>query len=389
MFCFDALADNIEQAADYNIKQPDDYNIEQPPAYNIVIQVKSRDIGPAVAIGGTVTPVRTATLTAQLPGRVVRIDGREGSRFRAGNLLLALDDKNLRAKRRAAVAQWYNANAAVRNAGVQHYRQRVSPGQASNAPGGMGVPGMFDQVVTNPISSFMGTRQPGAERYAQVYASGTQVEQARHQLVQAMSQIQQIDTKIRDAMSIAPFNGVIIKKHVEIGDTVRPGQPLLDFADLSSLQIVTDLPARLRKPLIEDVTEVPAEIDGIKELVYVRAATIFPVADPLHHTIRVKFDIPPLAKENRPAPGIYAEVRLPDPHAPRKMHLTVPKTAIDWRGGLSKVFVVSEDQHTALRMIRVGETLPSNEVVVLSGLKDNERILDKPAPGMTSDQIVR
>ena len=65
---------------------------------------------------------------------------------------------------------------------------------------------------TNPMQGMMGSgSSPGYDRYAQRYQSGTQVEQARSQIVTARSAIEAIDTKIRDAKSVAPFDGVITK----------------------------------------------------------------------------------------------------------------------------------------------------------------------------------
>ena len=65
------------------------------------------------------------------------------------------------------------------------------------------------------------------------------------------AEIRAIDAKLRDARSVAPFDGVIMKKFVEVGDTVQPGMPLLKYADVEYLQIVVDVPGRLRPGLSE------------------------------------------------------------------------------------------------------------------------------------------
>jgi multidrug efflux pump subunit AcrA (membrane-fusion protein) len=359
-------------------------NVELTARENIVMPVSFRYVGARVSVGGTVVPLKAVTLTAQLPGRVVSLAGEEGDKFNGGSLLVALDEEDLLAKRRAAEAQWYSADAALRNAGMQHSRTIASPSTSNNAPGGMGVPGMFDQMFTNPMSDFMGTRDYGMERRADVYSSSTQLEQARNALWQAHSQIQQIDAKLRDSRGIAPFDGVIVKKHVEIGDTVQPGQPLLEFADTQVLQIVSDIPARL-STMLRQGEEVPATLDISDEAVNVRVSTIFPMADISRHTIRVKFDLP---EGTKAAAGTYAEVKIPDELSPSAERPVVPASAIVWRGGLPMVFVVGENRRTALRLVRLGETLRSGEMVVLSGLHENDQILDKPSPGMTSNFLL-
>ena len=357
-------------------------DVENTAGNNIITQVKTSHVGSRVTVGGTVNPVKSVTLSAQLPGRVEKITGEEGDFFNDGDLLVTIDDEDLRAKRHAAEAQWNSAAAALRNAGMQYSRQIASPNASRNTPGGMGIPGMFDEIFTNPMSSFMGTSDPSYERYANVYSHGVQIEQAQASLAQARSQIRQIDSKLRDVKSIAPFQGVIVKKFVEEGDTVQPGQPLLEYADITQLEIVADVPARLSQSL-RFGQEVPARIDTSDELINATVVNIFPMADPLRHTVRVKFTIP---SGTQAAAGVYSEVQLQDPLSMDMSLPVIPSSAILWRGGLPMVFVVDENKRTNLRMVRVGETLSTGEVVVLAGLHTSDKVLDSPEPGMTSGQ---
>ncbi|MEN8132531.1 MAG: efflux RND transporter periplasmic adaptor subunit [Pseudomonadota bacterium] len=352
---------------------------------NIIVPVRSHQVATnTVPIGGSVVAYKSVILTAQLPGRVVKIAGEEGDRFGRGTVLLSLNVEELLAKRRAAETQWASAAAELRNTAVQYSRRLASPATTYQAPGGMGVPGMFDQVFTNPMSSMMGLRRPGVERGADLYGGGVLIDQARHSLEQARSQIAQIDTKLRDAKSISPFDGIIVKKYVEEGDTVQPGQPLLGFEDMSRLQIVADIPTRLSNTLQEG-DQVAARIDVSNITMYVRVAIIFPKADPVRHTVRMKFDLPPNA---RIVPGTYAEVWIPVPSVSGDQRITVPAGAVVHRGGLPVVFVVNEQKRTEMRLVRVGETLPSGEVVILFGLQKNEFVLDRPTSYMTSGRTI-
>jgi multidrug resistance efflux pump len=159
-------------------------------------------------------------------------------------LLVALDDSELRAKREALVAQIATADAQLRNAGVQYTRELYSP-RARSSPGGMGVPNLFDQFFTRPMEDFIGDRDQGAELSADLFASGTQIQEARNAIMRCRRSCG-LDAKLRDARAIAPFDGVVVKKFIEVGDTVQPGQPLLNFADVEYLQVEVDVPARLR-----------------------------------------------------------------------------------------------------------------------------------------------
>ena len=327
---------------------------------------------PTVSLGGTVVPYKEVTLAAQVPGRVKYLAGIEGDSFKEGTLLVALDDTELIAKRNAALAQLASAEAQWRNAGIQYSREVFSP-QAKSAPGGMGVPNLFDQVFTKPAESFFGQRSQGAERSADLYSSGVRIEQARNQIMQVQSEIRAVDAKLRDARSEAPFNGVIMKKFVEVGDTMQPGQPLLVFADVEYLQLEVDVPARLR-PGLQDGMMLQAELDVGGQMVPVRVAQIFPMADAQRHTIKVKLDLP----QGMAAPGMYAKVLVPDLTAPAREAPVIPTTAIRYNGSLPGVYVISQGGQAELRMIRVGENLSGGFTTVLSGLAAGERILRNP-----------
>jgi multidrug efflux pump subunit AcrA (membrane-fusion protein) len=333
---------------------------------------------PHVSLGGTVVPYKEVTLSAQLPGRVKYLAGIEGDTFKEGDLLVELDDSELKAKRQAAMAQLANADARLRNAGVQFNRELWSP-KSRSAPGGMGMPNLFDQMFTRPMEDFVGERDEGAERGADIYSSRINIQQAQNTMYQVRAEIRAIDAKLRDARSVAPFDGIIMKKFIEVGDTVQPGQPLLKYADVEYLQIVVDVPGRLRPGLNEGMM-LRAELDVGDQEVPVRVAQIFPMADAQRHTVTIKFDLP----QGVSAPGMYAKVLVPDFNAPARSNPIIPSSAIRYNGSLPGVYVLGEDGKPSLRLIRVGEQLPGGYTTVLSGLQSGERVVRNPGMGISS-----
>lgn len=342
-----------------------------------VFVVKESSETPTVVVSGSVVPFKEVTLAAQLPGRVKFIAGIEGESFEAGTTLVALEEDELLAKRSSAYAQAAAADAELRNAGVQYSRELWSP-QSKNAPGGMGIPNLFDQMFTRPAEDFMGQRDRGAERSADLYASSTRMEQARSAMLRAQSEIRAIDAKLRDAKSLAPFDGVIVEKYVEEGDTVQPGVPLLKFADVTWLQIEVDVPASLAQGLQPmSVLQNAATFDDHPEPVAVRVAQVFPMADMQRHTIKVKLDIP----QGVSKPGMYAKVLIPDTSGPVRNQLPViPSTAIRYRGSLPVVYIQNEQGEPELRMVRQGKILENGMTMVLSGIAPGDRVYPNPGP---------
>ncbi len=343
--------------------------------------VQERPILTAVTLGGTVIPTREITLSAQSPGRVEQIAGEEGDAFEKDTVLVKLNNEGLLAQRRAAMAEWANADATLRQAGVEYQREVYSPNSLkSKAPGGMGLPFMFDDMFTEPMADMMGKADSRLDRNAVLHNYSIQIEQARNALVGARSQIEALDAKLRDTKGQAPFNGVIIKKLVEVGDTVQPGQHLLKFADTNTLQIQVEVPARL-VPGLQVGMVVPSKLD-VGGWVQVRVAQIFPIADPSRHTVTVKFDLP---ANTLTGAGQYAQVEIQDVNSPAKYLPVIPRAAIVWRGSLPGVYVLNNNRRE-LRLLRLGNTYGS-EVTVLSGLKGGETIELNPQPGMSSGWI--
>ena len=351
-----------------------------------VYVVKQAEGLPTVSVGGTVIPYKEVTMAAQLPGRVKYLAGIEGDSFDKEDLLVAIDDSELMAKRQALMAQIATADAQLRNAGVQYSRELYSP-RARSSPGGMGVPNLFDQFFTRPMEDFIGDRDQDAEMSADLFASSTQIQEARNAMMRLQAELRGLDSKLRDARAIAPFDGVVVKKFIEVGDTVQPGQPLLNFADVEYLQVEVDIPARLR-PGLQEGMMLRAELDVQTRAarmadsggVPVRVAQIFPMADPQRHTVKIKFDLP----QGVAQPGMYAKVLVPDYNAPARVNPVITRSAIRFNGSLPGVYVLNEDGNPQLRLIRVGEPTPNGGVTVLSGLRAGERILANPGPDVAT-----
>ncbi len=326
----------------------------------------------SVTIGGAVIPYKEVTLSAQIPGRILSIAGLEGDAFSAGEELLAIDDTEMRAQRNSAVAQLANAEVEFRNANVQYTREIWAP-QSRQPMSGMGIPGLFDDLFTQPMQNAIGDYDTDAARSADLFSSQNRIQQARNSIMQAQSQIEAIDAKMRDAKSLAPFTGVITQKLAEVGDTVQPGQPLLRFADIEFLQVVVDVPSRLA-PQLREGQMYEAELDGSSRRVPVRVAQVFPVADLVRHAVKVKFDLP----QGISRPGSYIRVRLPDTSATDGEVVKIPASAVRVNGSLPGVFVRDENNQPRLRLIRLGAALDDGYVVVLSGLQAGEFVQRNP-----------
>jgi multidrug efflux pump subunit AcrA (membrane-fusion protein) len=341
-----------------------------------VMRVDAAASSSQTVLGSTVIPYKEVTLSAQIPGVVKSVTGDVGSSFKAGDAIVQIDEAQLQAKRNAILAQIANAQATVQNSKAQYTRELVSPRSKDvGAMPGFGLPAMFDMAMVRPFAdSIMGNYDSGMGRYSDLISSATGVSQAQSGLQQALSQLQEIDAAVRDAKSIAPFEGIVLEKMVEEGDTVQPGQPLVKFGFVKFKRLLADVPSGLVSNLKEGMV-VPVKVDGsVKTMA--KVSQIYPVADPNRHTVTVKFDLP---VDIAAAPGMYAEVYVPEQSAKDVEKVAViPRTALLRGRSLPSVLVVKDDNASELRLVRLGSDQSDGMVEVVSGVKVGERIINDP-----------
>ncbi len=342
------------------------------PAEPNVITVTSSPVGSAVLLGGKVIPEKIINLSAQMPGDVKFVAGSEGDAFKKGDSLISLDTSSLHAKRVQALSQIANAEAAHRNAIVQYNHELRNPNAQANAMLG-GAPSLFS-MFGDPMRSMMGQGDPDVERQSSLYGQRVQVETAFNGIFQARAALRVLDESLKNATSYAPFDGIILKKMVELGDIVQPGMPLVSFADISQLQIRVEVPTRLLSG-IKSNREILSKLDGNDKLIAVSLDRIFPMAGAGGNTTTVKFDLPSGTQAH---PGMYAEVMVPDAGRHITASPMIPKSAIVWRGSLPAVYLVDKNNNPKLRLIRVEEQVLSDGVRVISGLSVGDTILANP-----------
>ena len=344
------------------------------------VAVQSAVSNSRTVLGSTVIPYKTVTLTAQFPGRIMSIAGEVGAKFPAGSVLVKINDDALKAKKGMVTAQLQSAQAALKNSQLQYSREMISPRSKNiGSMPGMGIPSMMDIYFTRPFADAMGTTDTDYNRYTDLMNSATGVTQAKTQVMQAMAQLNEINATLNNASSMSPFEGMILKKMVEEGDTVQPGQPLLEFGFIKYLRTKADVPEVLVSSLKKGMI-IPVKIGGRKS--QARVAQIHPVADANRHTVVVKFD---LKTGINASPGMYAELFLPDTNGAGARVVTIPKTALIKGRSLPSVLVLNKTKNTTqLRLLRLGIDQQNGNVQVITGVKVGEQVVDNPPSGALS-----
>lgn len=202
----------------------------------------------------------------------------------------------------------------------------------------------------------------------------------------AQSKFRVADGAVREAETLlsytqvtAPFDGVITRKHADVGDLATPGKPLLEMEDARTLRLEADVPeAVIGRVALGD--KLPVRIAALETEVEGTVSEISPAADPGSRTFLVKLDLP--AQPGVRA-GQFGRVAMP---VGETSALRVPASAVIQRGQMEIVFVVNESQ-AQLRLVKTGKRIGS-EVELVSGLEAGERIVVEGTAGLMDGQPV-
>lgn len=336
----------------------DNHLMSEPITPNQFITVETTAMPQVIQLDGVVEPVNQGTVAAQTSGRVIGVYVDVNDHVSQGQVLLEISAVQQSASLDAAQAQLASALAQNREAQAQvnRYRQLFPKGAISR-----------DQMDS-------------AE--ARAKSSAAAVQSAQAQVAQAKESLGY--TSIR-----APYAGVVTERHVELGETVAPGTPLVSGFSLQKMRIETSIPQRYHTK-VQTASQFRVMAPS-HEAVTPTDYSLFSYADPQSHHFKLRLSLP----DNTASlvPGMWVKTEFV--YASRNV-LMIPQTAVIRRAELSAVYrLVSEDlvpddlvtedrvpDARVLNPVRLGQTY-GDYVEVLSGLEPGDRIANPAIPAQT------
>lgn len=303
--------------------QPAGTSAARPSIQAATIEVRSLPVPLRVEVTGLVASVTQATLSGQIQAAVKDVRVREGSPVKKGEILVLLDDRDLRAELTRAEAEADNAKAHLKR--------------------------MRDLFTQDSVA-----RQ--------------ELENAERTFKVAEANRAAARTRVSYSVVTAPFDGLVTEKLIHAGELASPGRPLLKLEDPQRLRLEVTVAEGDLKSLSRG-DRVPVTIDALAgQALAGSVAQILPTGDPATHTVLVKIDLPPTSGLKT---GMFGRMQL-DKGTGRT--LVVPRTAVIERSDLTGVYVVGSDSLAHLRWVKLGRPV-GDQVEVLSGLNQGERVL--------------
>lgn len=293
---------------------------------------------------GTVEAVHQGTVSAQTAGRIAEVRYDVDDYVESGAVLFRFTDVEQRTALRQAEAQLAEARARSTEA-TEEFRRAESLRER-----GLGSQRDLDRARAAQESAM-----------ARVAAAESAVEAARQQLDY---------TVVR-----APYAGIVTERHVEVGEAVTPGQPLMSGLSLERLRVAVYVPQSVAREIRDQPSAVLVTEEG---RVPASNITLFPTADPVTNTFTVRLDLPD--GQFGLYPGMFVKAAFAIGDAER---LLVPAAAVFHRSEVTGVYVVRGNS-VRLRQVRTGQTF-GDQVEILSGLNAGEQVaLDPVRAGMVA-----
>ena len=209
--------------------------------------------------------------------------------------------------------------------------------------------------------------QSGSSTRQEFDAATTRLRTADASLVEARTMLQYTGIT-------APFDGVVTRKLVEVGDLATPGKPLLEMENSSLLRFECEIPEALLDR-VNMGSDLPVRVDAAGAELNGKISEIAPSASAGSRTFLVKLDLPAAEKLRA---GQFGRVRVPVRERPA---LLVAESAVVRRGQIESVFVVEEGK-ARLRLVKSGRQM-NGKIEILSGLSGGESVVVRDAHLLT------
>jgi RND family efflux transporter MFP subunit len=323
---------------------------------------------------GYVVPQTKADVASKATGRLEKLEVEEGSQVKKGQILARLENRDVEASLNQAKANLEAATTELLKSQAELKESALALQRAQTL--------LNRKFVSREYYDAAVARHDKAKA---AVANGKALIAAAD-AVRRGAQVALDYTLIR-----APFDGVILSKHADIGDilapfssTVQSKGAVVSMADLNTLQVEADVSeSNLMKVRLEQPCEI--QLDAIPdERFRCIVHSVVPTVDRSKATVLVKTRF--IDQDSRILPDMSAKVSfLSQTLTPEQQHpvTAIPPTALIKRDGSDRVYRI-DGAHVTETPVEIKGQLGEFLVIGEKGLKPGDQIVLHP-PGELRD----
>lgn len=290
-------------------------------------------------VPATIGARQATTISSRIIARITRVLVRAGDSVSKGQLLLELERSDLESR-------LLQANQGVLAVSARLTEARLSLERAESL------------------------LKQGLVARAAVDEARANNDSLQAELTSARRAAEEAEVAISYTEIVSPFDGRIVDRFAEPGDTASPGERLLSLYNPLSLRIEAAVRESLALPL-ELGDEVQVEIPALKRTLAAQIEELVPAADPGSRSFLVKARID---YQDDLLPGMYARLLIP---AGTEMLVLIPPSLVSAFGQLDVVWVY-RDGRVDRRFVRLGRLFGTEQVEVTSGLDEGATLVPQP-----------
>jgi RND family efflux transporter MFP subunit len=326
-----------------------------------VVQVGSENVVPATKgtvvvgpiISGELKAEKEATIRAEVGGSMVEVAVLAAQPVQKGAVLGRIETRTLEDAKQSA-------SSAVRSAENQLNVARREAERTEKLVSAGALAARVLDVVNNTVSS------------------------AEAQVADAKAKLASADRALGDTVIRSPFQGIVSKRSVNVGDVVSNGTELFTIIDPSSMKLEASVPSddlrALRAGAIVEFT-----VRGYDTKFQGRIERIAPQADAATRQVPIYVAIPNVG--GKLVAGLFAEGRVVSQSA---SGIVVPSNAVNTADPAKPWVLRVNDGKTERVDVTLGLRDPRSEVVnVASGLNEGDVLLRGASQGITPGTPVK
>ena len=355
------------------------------------MQLTTGDWSPQQVLYGQVVSSQRVKVSAPITAQVAHIYKREGETFEAGEVLLRLDETEVRLSRQTAAAEYEEAKAllAVEKAAqaveVQREQQEAALFKLAKAEYQRNVQLKSRSMVSDSVvdkSQEAMLRQESAWINAKLLVEQHQAKlsQLQARLLKAQSNDERAQLNAQRATVIAPYAGRVVKLSVSEGDQVVANAELMQYDGFEHLEVRAVLPHRHRDAVEQALNAglaLQARLETLQQSYRLPLRRFG--GEALKAGVEVVFTLPTNLAYLRPGVQVVLALDLPMV----KHGFAVPFTALY---GQDKVYVIEDDRLVARRVSLIGEVARNGEswALIQGELVAGDRLMMTHLPNAVS-----
>jgi len=387
-----------------NVRKDETNNSGQPAAVEVTTAPAIvREVPRFFEATGSLTGDEQTDVSPEIAGKVVAVGVEMGSYVKRGQVMVRLDDVDLKLRLQQAQAQLDQAKASLRQA---EEKVGIRPGQSfdlNKLPEVMNARVALDLADKNlrrsekliesgDISRSLydqqkAQRDQSREQYEAALSLARQnyaaVMTARANVANAESQLDLARRNLSYANIHSPFDGYVSDRSADLGEYVTTTSKVATVVRINPLRVRIDIPEQAI-PAVNVGQSVSVTTSAWPDRNFSgRIARISPNVTPTSRTLTVEAEI-----ENSSGalkPGQFATVRILEPRA--EPATLVPARAVRTDSGVSRVFVI-KDGHVQERLVQLGQT-EGDLVEIKSGVAANENVATSNVEQLSDGMAVK